>query len=63
MNVPRVYSRNVIAMGDTASGWTRVVDTSLDSPDDFAAAGDEADIREPYHALKSRSVVVLAGGT
>ena len=46
----------------TASGWKRVVDTSLDSPDDFAAPGNEVVVREQHYAVKTRSVVVLAGG-
>jgi glycogen operon protein len=41
-------------------GWKRVVDTSLDSPDDIAAPGNEVPVLENHYPAKARSVVVLA---
>ena len=47
---------------DTSTdGWRRLVDTSLESPDDIAFEWDDApEIGGPTHRVEARSVVVLA---
>lgn len=39
--------------------WKRVIDTSLDSPDDFCEAGAEAPLTSHTYEVKARSIVVL----
>jgi isoamylase len=40
--------------------WRRIVDTGLDSPDDFTAFGDATEVDGPEYAAGPRSVAVLA---
>jgi isoamylase len=40
-------------------GWTRVVDTALESPEDFREAGRERPLTSGTYLVKARSVVVL----
>ena len=44
-----------------ASGWKRVVDTGLDTPDDIVDIGREVILESTSYAVKARSVVVLLG--
>jgi isoamylase len=45
----------------STDGWHRLVDTSLESPDDIAFEWDEAPgVAGPTHRVEARSVVVLA---
>ena len=38
--------------------WWRVVDTALDSPEDFVAPGQEIQLTSLQYSVKDRSVVV-----
>ncbi len=40
--------------------WKRVIDTSLDSPDDICEPGAEAAIATSTYLVRARSVVVLS---
>jgi glycogen operon protein len=42
------------------AGWRRIVDTSLNSPDDLSAAPDAPDVADGTYQAGPRSVVVLA---
>jgi glycogen operon protein len=39
--------------------WSRVIDTSLPSPDDFRDPGGEVNLLSSEYALNTRSIVVL----
>jgi len=41
--------------------WFRVVDTSLDSPEDVSEPGSEVQLSSPFYTVGPRSVVVLSG--
>jgi isoamylase len=42
-----------------AGEWRRVIDTSLESPEDFCAPGKEVQLTSPDYVVKARSIVVL----
>jgi glycogen operon protein len=52
-------SLNFRIQADEASGWRRVVDTSLASPDDIASVGQEIAVNGSRYLVGPRSVVVL----
>jgi len=58
INAGTTSRRFAISEGDPA-GWTRVVDTALESPNDFRERGSEEPIGAPEYAVAERSVVVL----
>jgi len=39
--------------------WRRVIDTSLESPEDFCEPGKEVRLTSPDYVVKARSIVVL----
>ena len=45
--------------GDVHSAWRRIIDTSLDSPDDVRAWADAPTVRDASYLVQPRSVVVL----
>jgi glycogen operon protein len=45
--------------GDASSGWRRIVDTFLDSPNDICAWADAPIVRDPTYLVQPRSVVLL----
>jgi len=45
--------------GDTQTAWRRVIDTSLDPPDDVCAWGEAPNIQQSTYAVQPRSVVLL----
>ena len=45
--------------GDASSGWRRIVDTFLDSPNDICAWTDAPIVRDPTYLVQPRSVVLL----
>ena len=47
---------------DPATPWARVIETSLDAPDDFAAWGREAPVLSPAYRVAPRSVAVQLAG-
>jgi glycogen operon protein len=51
------WQRLAFSIQETAGRWSRVIDTSLSSPDDFLDAA--APLEEPAYAVDARSVVVL----
>jgi glycogen operon protein len=45
---------------ESAAGeWMRVVDTSLESPDDFLEPGNEVRLTSEDYVVRARSIVVL----
>jgi pullulanase/glycogen debranching enzyme len=51
------WQRLTFSIQETAGRWSRVIDTSLSSPDDFLDAA--APLEEPAYAVDARSVVIL----
>ena len=45
--------------GDAHEAWRRIIDTSLDSPDDVRAWADAPTMRAPTYIVQPRSVVLL----
>ena len=43
----------------TRAAWRRIIDTSLDSPDDVCAWADAPTVRDPTYVVQPRSVVLL----
>jgi glycogen operon protein len=46
--------------GGKQGGWRRIIDTSLDSPDDFCEPSRSPNIHAPVYAVSPRTVVLLA---
>jgi glycogen operon protein len=44
---------------DAASAWRRIIDTSLDSPDDVCAWADAPTVQDSTYVVQPRSVVLL----
>lgn len=42
-----------------ARPWRRMIDTSLESPDDFREPGTEVRLGSPEYVVPARSIVVL----
>jgi isoamylase len=45
--------------GDAHSAWRRLIDTSLESPDDLCARADAPAVQHVIYLVQARSVVLL----
>lgn len=62
LNCARELKMKIPVQKDPATPWARVIDTSLDAPDDFAAWGRKVPLLSPAYRVAPRSVAVQLAG-
>jgi glycogen operon protein len=48
-------------LGDGSTGWRRVIDTYLESPQDFCKLSEASNVDDSKYLVQARSVVLLTG--